>query len=211
MYRVKKNNYYFLKNIYMQVTIYEKNLALNDGQKDYITKKVERLGNLEDRIDDESTMVKVEVKLNNIKTTNKKMTVQVTMYVPNAVIRAEVASVTVEEGIDLAEDKLRKQIERYKTRKNRRDVKGQWIPASTLEQISATQGAEAEVVAPAKRKKFDLDPMHEEEAIEQLELLGHDFYAFMNRDNNRVNVVYRREDGTYGLLDFGNKGEEASA
>ena len=68
-----------------------------------------------------------------------------------------------------------------------------------------------DISALAKRKKFDLDPMHEEEAIEQLELLGHDFYAFLNRDNSRVNVVYRREDGTYGLLDFGNKGEEASA
>ncbi len=195
----------------MQVTIHEKNLTLNDGQKDYITKKVEHLANFEERIDDESTKVKVEVETNKMKTTNKNVSVQVTMYVPNSVIRAEVKAVTVEEGIDLCEDKLKKQIERYKTKKNRRDVKGQWIPSSTLEQISATQGEEAEVVSPTKRKKFDLDPMHEEEAIEQLELLGHDFYAFMNRDNNRVNVVYRREDGTYGLLDFGNKDEEASA
>lgn len=192
----------------MQVTIYEKNLALGEGQKDYIIKKIERLGGLEERIDDESTKVKVEVETNKIKTTNKKISVQVTMYVPNSVIRAEVKSVTVEEGIDLAEDKLRKQIERYKTRKNRRDKQGRWIPSSTLEQISATQGESAEEIgALVKRKKFDLEPMHEEEAIEQLELLGHDFYAFMNRENSRVNVVYRREDGTYGLLDFGAKGE----
>lgn len=195
----------------MQVMIHEKNLTLNDEQKDYITKKVQHLANFEERIDDESTKVKVEVETNKMKTTNKNISVQVTMYVPNVVIRAEVKSVTVEEGIDLCEEKLKKQIERYKTKKNRRDKQGQWIPSSTLEQISATQGEEAEVVYPSKRKKFDLDPMHEEEAIEQLELLGHDFYAFMNRDNNRVNVVYRREDGTYGLLDFGNKGEETSA
>ncbi|HRY91531.1 MAG TPA: sigma 54 modulation/S30EA ribosomal C-terminal domain-containing protein, partial [Candidatus Gracilibacteria bacterium] len=53
-----------------------------------------------------------------------------------------------------------------------------------------------------KRKAFVLEAMHEEEAIEQLELLGHAFYAFQNSENNRFNVVYRREDGSYGLIDF---------
>lgn len=192
----------------MQVKIHEKNLTLSDAQRDYITKKIDHLTNLEERVDDESTKVKVEVETNKIKTSNKKLSVQVTMFVPNAVIRAEVKALTPEEGIDLAEEKLRKQIERYKTKKNRRDKKGQWIPASTLEQISATQESMADISALAKRKQFQLDPMHEEEAIEQLELLGHDFYAFKNRENDRVNVVYRREDGTYGLLDFGEKEEQ---
>lgn len=192
----------------MQVKIHEKNLTLSDAQRDYIVKKIDHLSNLEERVDDESTKVKVEVETNKIKTSNKKLSVQVTMFVPNAVIRAEVKALTPEEGIDLAEDKLRKQIERYKTKKNRRDKKGQWIPASTLEQISATQESMADISALAKRKQFQLDPMHEEEAIEQLELLGHDFYAFKNRENDRVNVVYRREDGTYGLLDFGEKEEQ---
>lgn len=189
----------------MQVTIHEKNLTLSDNQRDYINKKVEHLKTFEERVDDESTKVKVEIQTSKIKTTNKKMKVQVTMYVPNAVIRAEVNALTVQEGIDLAVDKLRKQIERYKTKKNRRDKKGKWIPASTLEKISATQLASEEISALAKRKKFDLEPMHEEEAIEQLELLGHDFYAFLNRESNQVNVIYKREDGTYGLLDFGTK------
>ncbi len=192
----------------MQVKIHEKNLTLNDAQRDYIIKKIDHLSNLEERVDDESTKVKVEVETNKIKTSNKKLSVQVTMFVPSAVIRAEVKALTPEEGIDLAEDKLRKQIERYKTKKNRRDKKGQWIPASTLEQISATQESMADISALAKRKQFQLDPMHEEEAIEQLELLGHDFYAFKNRENDRVNVVYRREDGTYGLLDFGEKEDQ---
>ncbi len=192
----------------MQVKIHEKNLTLSDAQRDYIIKKIDHLSNLEERVDDESTKVKVEVETNKIKTSDRKLSVQVTMFVPNAVIRAEVKALTPEEGIDLAEEKLRKQIERYKTKKNRRDKKGQWIPASTLEQISATQESMADISALAKRKQFQLDPMHEEEAIEQLELLGHDFYAFKNRENDRVNVVYRREDGTYGLLDFGEKEDQ---
>ncbi len=189
----------------MQVKIHEKNLTLSEAQSDYIIQKIDHLGNLEERVDDESTKVKVEVGTNKTKTSDRKLSLQVTMFVPNAVIRAEVKALTPEEGIDLAEEKLRKQIERYKTKKNRRDKKGQWIPASTLEQISATQESLADISALAKRKQFQLDPMHEEEAIEQLELLGHDFYAFRNRENDRVNVVYRREDGTYGLLDFGEK------
>ena len=113
----------------------------------------------------------------------------------------------MEEGIDLAVDKLKKQIERYKTKKNRRDKKGRWIPSSTLEKIIATQDVGDVISAMSRRKKFDLEPMHEEEAIEQLELLGHEFYAFLNSENNRVNVVYRREDGTYGIMDFGTKNQ----
>jgi putative sigma-54 modulation protein len=127
------------------------------------------------------------------------------MIVPRAVIRAEVYSVTVEEGIDLAVDKLKKQIERYKGKKNRRDKGGKWIPASTLEQISSAQTG-LEITQIAKRKTFvSMEPMHEDEAVEQLELLGHSFYAFVNAENKRFNVVYKREDGTYGLLDFGGK------
>lgn len=189
----------------MQVTINEKGVTLSDFQKDYIVKKIDYLGSLEERIADDSTRVKVDIEMRKLKTTNKKITVEVTMFVPNAVIRAEVSSLTVEEGIDLAEEKLRKQIERYKTKKNRRDVKGRWIPSSTLEQISATKDEELFGAVLAKRKSFDLDLMHEEEAIEQLELLGHDFFAFLNVANGKVNVVYKREDDTYGLLDFGIK------
>lgn len=55
----------------------------------------------------------------------------------------------------------------------------------------------------SKKKSFTLDPMHEEEAIEQMELLGHQFFAFYNADSERFNIAYKREDQTYGLLDFG--------
>ncbi len=186
----------------MQVTIFDRNINLNDDQKDYINDKIDNLKTYGERIDDESTQVRVDLETNSIKTSNKNTTVQVTMYVPNAVIRAEVLATTLEEGIDLAVEKLKKQIERYKTRKNRRDKSGAWIPASTLEEISATQEVGAEVPKIVKRKQFVLEAMHEEEAVEQMELLGHSFYAFLNNDNKRYNVVYKREDGSYGLLDF---------
>lgn len=186
----------------MQVQIFDRHIRLSDPQTDYIREKIFNLADLGERIDDESTQVRVDVESNRIKTSNKNITVQVTMFVPHAVIRAEVYSTTVEEGIDLAVEKLRKQLERYKSKKNRRDKSGKWIPASTLENSLAPETGNT-VHAITKRKSFvDLNPLHEEEAIEQLELLGHDFYAFINSETNKFNIVYRREDGSYGLLDM---------
>ena len=186
----------------MQIQIFDRHITLSDKQLEYIREKVFNLSEYGHRVDDESTQVRVDVESNTIKTSNKNITVQVTMFVPHAVIRAEVYSTTVEEGIDLTVEKLKKQLERYKSRQNRRDKSGKWIPSSTLEKISSTQEG-ALVSQVAKRKAFvDLNPMHEEEAIEQLELLGHSFYAFLNSDTSKFTIVYRREDGSYGLMDF---------
>lgn len=189
----------------MQFTIHEKGLKLSDSQREYILDKVNHLKNYGERVNDESTQVRIDVETNKMKTTNKNYTVQITLFVPHAVIRAEVFATTVEEGTDLAVEKLKKQIERYKAKQNRRDQGGKWIPASTLEEISAeaVQNEPAEVANFSKRKTFELGPMHEEEAIEQLELLDHQFYAFMNADTERFNIAYKRDDDSYGLLDFG--------
>jgi putative sigma-54 modulation protein len=161
---------------------------------------------LSQRVDDESTLVRVDVEHNSVKTSNKNISIQVTMVVPHAVVRAEVEAISPEEGIDLAVDKLKKQIERYKTKQHRRDQSGKWIPSSTLEEISSTQEGAAPVSKISKRKTFaGIEPMHEEEAVEQMELLEHDFYAFINQDDSRFSVVYKRDDGTYGLLELEGK------
>ena len=190
----------------MQIQIFDRNISLSDRQLEYIREKVFHLKNFGERVADESTEARIDVESNKIKTSNKNVTVQVTLFVPSAVVRAEVYATTVEEGIDLCIDKLKKQLERYKDKKHRRDKGGKWIPASTLEEISATQEGGKEFAKIVKRKSFvDLNPMHEEEAIEQLELLGHNFYAFLNADTSKFNVVYKREDGEYGLIDVSPK------
>lgn len=187
----------------MQLSIFDKNISLSESQKDYIAEKIDNLMTYGERIGDESTKVRVDVQMNNSKTTNKNITVQVTMSVPHSVVRAEIFSTTVEEGIDLAVDKLKKQLERYKGKQTRRDMSGKWIPASTLDEMTLVHekeiGFEDKIV---KRKAFDLVSMHEEEAVEQLELLGHPFYAFLNSENEKFCVVYKRENGNYGLLQF---------
>ncbi len=190
----------------MQVSIIQKHINLSEAQKDYIQEKIENLKHLSQRVDDESTVVRVDVEHNNLKTTNKNISLEVTMVVPHAVVRAEVMATNPEEAIDLAVEKLKKQIERYKGKQHRRDQSGKWIPSSTLEEISSTQEGAAPVSKITKRKSFaDLKPMHEEEAVEQMELLEHDFFAFQNEENGKFGVVYRREDGTYGLLELESK------
>jgi len=187
----------------MQITIFNKSIHLSDSQKEYIQEKINHLEHLGQRVGDESTQARVDIESNNVKTSNKNISLQVTLFVPHAVIRAEIFATTVEEAIDLALDKLKKQLERYKGKKNRRDQSGKWIPASTLEEISSTQEGSMEVSSVSKRKAFSgMAPMHEEEAIEQMELLDHNFFAFMNSETSKFNVVYRREDGSYGLLEL---------
>lgn len=187
----------------MKISIIHKHLELNEREEAYIQEKIEHLKKYGERIDDESTQVRVDVEANNIKTSNKNISLQVTMFLPHAVVRAEVLGVSSDEAIDLAVEKLKKQLERYKARRNRRDQSGKWIPASTLEEISSTQEGALPFPKITKRKFFtDLQTMHEEEAVEQMELLGHDFFAFLNVENNRFGVVYKREDETYGLLEL---------
>ena len=189
----------------MKIQLFSQSITLGDNQKEYLENKIDNLKKYEERVADEATIVRVDVKKNKVKSGDEKIVTQITMYVPNAVIRAEVKGSTVEETADLAVEKLRKQIERYKTKKHRRDKGGQWIPESTLETASESMKG-IDVDAIVKRKKYDdLEPMKEQEAAEQMELLGHDFYAFVNEDTGLFSVVYKRQDGDYGLIELEKK------
>lgn len=188
----------------MQIQILENQIKLTDDQRKYTRKKIGSLKKYAERISDAATLIKVEFTAKRMKSRGDLIVCQVTMSVPKAIIRAEVEASKVEEAVDLVEEKLRKQVEKYKGRLNRRDRKGKWIPASTLERLSDIQD---EVHFPhriIRRKQFDqVKPMHEEEALEQMELLGHNFFAFWNIDADKFSVVYRRkEDGTYGLIEL---------
>jgi len=189
----------------MKIQLFSQSITLGDNQKQYIEEKINNLKKYEERVADEATIVRVDVEKTKVKSGDEKISTQITMHVPNAVIRAEVKGSTIEETADLAVEKLRKQIERYKTKKHRRDRGGQWIPESTLEAASdSMNGIDIDEIV--KRKKYaDLEPMKEQEAAEQMELLGHDFYAFINEDTGLFSVVYRRQSGDYGLIELEKK------
>lgn len=190
----------------MQIQISSASITLSDNQKDYINEKITNLGKYESRVADEATVIKVDVEKRKVRSGDQKITSQITLYVPHAVIRAEVHGINIEETVDLAVEKLKKQIERYKTKKHRREKGGKLMPESTLEAVSKGNVSEIDIEQIVKRKKLhDVEPMREDEAVEQMNLLGHDFYAFVNYDTNLFSVVYKRQDGDYGLIELENK------
>lgn len=187
----------------MRINIHSKNIDLNDEQKGYIESKIMKIAHHGGRVDDESSEIRVEVDQVTTRHSQNPIAIEVTMYVPHAVIRAEDEADTVEAAVDLVELKLEKQVERYKSKMHRRDKQGKWIPQSTLEEMVADEEIEEyEVPKILRRKRLDdLKPMHEEEAIEHMELLGHNFFLFYNEDTERVSVLYKRDGGSYGILE----------
>jgi putative sigma-54 modulation protein len=116
------------------------------------------------------------------------------------ILRAEERSNDMFAAIDAVVDKLYRQINRYRgknQRKWRQSGNGEEFMGEPLPVVNMEEPVEAEIV---RTKQFSLKPMTAEEAIDQLELLGHDFFVFFNADSAAVNVLYRRHDNNYGLL-----------
>jgi putative sigma-54 modulation protein len=122
----------------------------------------------------------------------------VTVRSNGTILRAEERSDDIFTSIDAVLNKMYRQIARYKgKRKNR------WRGAGVTVEPLPSQFEEEEFEEAAsitRTKRFSMTPMHPEEAVEQMELLGHDFYVFYNADEGQVNVLYRRKHGDYGLL-----------
>lgn len=184
--------------------MFSEGVELSEDQKEYIMKKMMHLEKFSEELSEESSSVRVDVSMNKGKHEGKHFLFQVTLFIHPVVIRAEESGVTLEEAVDLTEEKLKRQIERYKTKQHRRGQTGEWIPESTLEQLSDAQNDLVHVKPSiGKRKKFsDIQSIHEDEAIEQLELIGHDFYVFHNKDTNILSVAYRRDDDSYGVIEL---------
>lgn len=171
----------------MQLRVQGVNFELTDDVREYAEKKVSRLEKFFQRIQ------KADVELVQEKARFKA---EGTLRVPGHIIRAEMSGAGVYDVIDLLVDKLERQIQRYKEHfVERRRVEE---PAAFPEAPAAHTPDPRRVV---RRKSLELKPMNPEEAILQLELLGHAFFVFLNsEDSNQVNVLYKRKDGDYGLL-----------
>lgn len=123
-------------------------------------------------------------------------TVEVTVPVSGMIFRAEESAENMYTAIDLVAEKLERQFSKYKDRKrngNRRDKQHKFL--------GYKQEVEFNIV---RTKKFELKPMNTEEAILQMELLGHNFFVFPNTDTEQINVVYKRRDGQFGLIEVAN-------
>ncbi len=175
----------------MQLIIKGKNVEVTDWLRQYVEKKIGKL----DRYLPTITEARVELSVEKAKSAQDRQVVQVTVRSNGAILRAEERSDDMFASIDSVLDKMYRQIARYKGKRygRGRAPQGERVP---LEE----EREEEEPPRIVRVKRFALTPMDQDEAIEQMELLGHDFFVFFNVEDNAVNVVYRRRDGHYGLL-----------
>lgn len=192
----------------MQLIVKGRNIEVNDRIRDYVEKKV---GKLERYLPD-IVEVRVELAEQKSRKASQRHVSQVTVRSDGTLLRAEERSGDIFSSIDAVTDKIHRQIHRYKG-KRRRKIERQQVAAVMAEEVELMGGDEvveglAEEIEDAeffegaivRTKRFQMVPMDEEEAIEQMELLGHDFFVFFNVNEAAVNVLYRRGDGNYGLL-----------
>ena len=180
----------------MKYNVRGENIEVTPAIREYVEKKITKL----ERYFTEAPDAKVNVNLRFNQ--DKSSRVEVTIPLPQLVLRAEETNIDMYAAIDLITDKLERQIRKHKTKVNRKfREKGE--PSFTFAAIESPEVHEndEEDLELVRTKRFDLKPMDSEEAILQMNMLGHSFYVFTNSDNNRTNVVYKRKDGRYGLIE----------
>lgn len=173
----------------MRITVRGKNIEITPALRDYVEKKVGKLPKLLDDITEATVTLGVE---------RDRHMVEVTIPVGGRLLRGEVTSGDMYASIDMVMDKLGKQIEKYKTRLARKVKNGSVLDLATGAGGRADEEEEPRLV---RTKRFPVKPMPVDEALLQMNLLGHDFFVFRNADTEEVNVVYRRRDGNFGLIE----------
>jgi ribosome hibernation promoting factor len=176
----------------MRLQVKGKNLDVSDSIRDYAERKLAKLNG---RVH-EQTQVEVELAVERNPSIAANQVAEATIWLKGPdVVRAREASPDMKASIDELLEKLLRQLEHHRDKKlNRRNgrVSGASDGGQTVTEL------DPQIV---KTKQFVMEPMHAEEAVLQLELVGHDFFVFQNADSNSVNVVYRRRNGGYGLIE----------
>ena len=175
----------------MNVIVSGKNLEVSEGLKEYVEKKIGRL----ERYLPALTDARVEFALEKTKSIDQREVVQVTLRTNGTILRGEERASDFGSAVDIVVEKLEKQIERYKGKHYRGRAQAERTTAADVE---ANEEQAPQIV---RTKRFRTRPMTEDEAIEQMELLGHSFFVFTHRERGTINVLYRRKDGNYGLIE----------
>ncbi len=185
----------------LKVEIFVRNLDLTDRLRDYVTRKVSKMDRYLDVIEE------AKVDLNYAKSARSasdRQVAQITVRGKGVLLRAEERTDDMFASVDAVLDKLYRQIERYKGKrwKSRGDGRSAKQVAQAFEPLSPDTSDLTVSDMIVRRKRFQLTPMDELEAVEQMSLLDHeDFFVFLNTDTNQVNVLYRRLDGKLGLIE----------
>ncbi|WP_088104264.1 ribosome hibernation-promoting factor, HPF/YfiA family [Halalkalibacter urbisdiaboli] len=180
----------------MKYNIRGENIEVTPALREYVEKKVGKL----ERYFDTTPVADVNVRMQVL---NEQHIIEITIPMPQLLLRGEEVHIDMYAAIDKVIEKLERQIRKHKTKVNRKfrqEGSLKYMFKNELEPIEEEEpiSDELEVV---RTKRFNLKPMDAEEAILQMDMLGHNFFVFSNSVSGGTNVVYRRKDGRYGLIE----------
>lgn len=177
------------------------NIEVTPALRDYVESKVSKIEKYFDEVPEANVHVNLKVY------SDRQGKAEVTIPLPNLVLRAEETSPDLYGSIDLVSDKLERQMRKYLTKVNRKfrrtsQSNGDFQPVDTAilegdEEVETSDSA----LKIVRTKRFDLKPMNAEEAVLQMEMLGHDFFVFLDGETDSTNIVYKRDDGDFGLIE----------
>jgi len=173
----------------MKISIYSKNLQLTDALREASIKKLRRLDKFFQQDVEAKVVLSIEKKIHKV---------EVTIPFNGRIVRVEEYSDDMYNAIDEAVESLEQQIRKYKTKLQNKRQSNESIKFENIEPLYDEDDEEFKVV---KTKRFAIKPMNIEEAILQMDLLKHNFFVFLNADTEEVNVVYKRKDANYGLIE----------
>ena len=180
----------------MRLQVKGRHLDVTDSLFQYAERK---LGKLSRHLSDESR-VELELIVEHNPSIQQDQVAEATIWTKGPVLRARESSTDMYASIDLVSEKLERQVKRYRNRRSRKGAHHIATHVAPGPEPVATLPEEDEAVI-VKTKQFNMKPMTDEEAMLQLELIGHDFFVFVNAENDEVNVIYKRRDGNYGLIE----------
>ncbi len=172
----------------MNLVISGKNIDITEGLRSAVEEKIGKL----ERYFTDSTEVHV-----TLSTEKNRQKIEVTVPMKGSIIRAEETSTDMYVSIDLVEEVIERQLRKYKNKLLDKEQTASQLNKAFIEE-DAYDDEEIQII---RSKKFAMKPMDPEEACVQMELLGHNFFVFRNADSEEVNVVYKRKDNTYGLIE----------
>jgi putative sigma-54 modulation protein len=175
-----------------------RNMRLTDNTRDYVEKKAAKLERYLQEIEE------VRIELSHAKSARSaldRQVAQITVHGKGFILRSEERADDIHAAFDTALDKIQRQIDRYKGKHYHGRGDGRSAAEVAEEELPVDETGELLPLI-GRRKKFIILPMTEDEAVEQMRLLGHDnFFVFFNADQNAIQVLYRRRNGTYGLIE----------
>lgn len=174
----------------MKITLRGDKIKITEAMQEYANEKLERLDKYLDNSENVSANLVVKVQ-------NYKQKVEVTIPLKNFILRAEEIQEDFYAAVDTVVDKIERQIRKNKTKLQSKKIRDS--KEIVFDYIEDEKEDDEEVIV--KRKKIEVKPMSEEEAIIQMELLGHQFYLFKDADTMKPALVYKRTDGQYGIIE----------